>query len=42
MVFAPTNFIKAGLKAERLVVRNSFWWPEAARSRNKQGHELDE
>jgi hypothetical protein len=36
MVFAPTNFIEAGWKTERLVVRSSFWWPEAARSRNKQ------
>jgi hypothetical protein len=38
MVFAPTNFIEAGWKAERLAVRNSFWYPETARSRNKQGH----
>jgi hypothetical protein len=36
MIFAPTNFIEVGLKAERLTVRNSFWWPEAVRSRNKQ------
>jgi hypothetical protein len=32
----PTNFIEAVRKAERLAVRGSFWWPEAARSRNKQ------
>jgi hypothetical protein len=32
----PTIFIEAGWKAERLTVRSSFWWPEAARSRNKQ------
>jgi hypothetical protein len=31
----PTNFIEASWKAERLAVRSSFWWPEAARSRNK-------
>jgi hypothetical protein len=37
MVFAPTNFIEAGWKAECLAVRSSFWWSEAARSRNKQG-----
>jgi hypothetical protein len=37
MVFAPTNFIEADWKAERLSVRSSFWWPEAARSRNKHG-----
>jgi hypothetical protein len=37
-VFSPTNFIETGWKAERLAVRNNFWWPEAARSRNKQGH----
>jgi hypothetical protein len=39
MVFVPTNFIEADLKAERLAVRSSFWWPEAARSRNKQAKE---
>jgi hypothetical protein len=36
MVFVPTNFIEAGWKAERLAIRSSFWWPEAARIRNKQ------
>jgi hypothetical protein len=37
IVFVPTNFIEASWKAEHLVVRSSFWWPEAARSRNKTG-----
>jgi hypothetical protein len=37
IVFALTNFIEADWKTERLAVRSSFWWPEAARSRNKQG-----
>jgi hypothetical protein len=36
MFFAPMNFIEAGWKDKRLVVRSSFWWSEAARSRNKQ------
>jgi hypothetical protein len=36
----PTNFIKAGWKAERLAVRSNFWWLEAARSPNKQGHDI--
>jgi hypothetical protein len=27
--FCLTNFIEADWKAERLAVRNSFWWPEA-------------
>jgi hypothetical protein len=40
IVFAPTNFIEARWKAERLAVRSNFWWPEAARSRNKQGLRL--
>jgi hypothetical protein len=40
MIFAPTNFIEAGWKAERLTVRNSFWWLEAARNRNKQAHNI--
>jgi hypothetical protein len=34
MVFTQTNFVEAGWKAECLVVRSSFWWPEAAKSRN--------
>jgi hypothetical protein len=34
--FVLTNFIEAGWKAERLAVRSSFWWSEAARNRNKQ------
>jgi hypothetical protein len=38
MVFTQTNFIEVGWKAECLAVRSSFWWPEAAKSRNKQGH----
>ena len=38
MVCTLTNFIEADWKAERLAVRSSFWWPEAARSWNKQGH----
>jgi hypothetical protein len=37
MVFIQTNFIEASWKAECLAVRISFWWLEAAKSRNKQG-----
>jgi hypothetical protein len=37
MIFNQTNFIEADWKAERLAVRNSFWWPEAPKSWNKQG-----
>jgi hypothetical protein len=38
MIFIQTNFIQAGWKAECLTVHSSFWWPEAAKSQNKQGH----
>jgi hypothetical protein len=36
----PTKFIEIGWKVEHLALHNSFWWPEAARSRNKQGPPL--
>jgi hypothetical protein len=35
MVFTQMNFIEAGWKAERLTVRNSFWWPETTKTWNK-------
>jgi hypothetical protein len=34
--FTQMNFIEAGWKAKYLAVRKSFWWPEAAKSWNKQ------
>jgi hypothetical protein len=37
MFFAPTNFIEAGWKAERLAVRSRFWWPEAETNRPFMG-----
>jgi hypothetical protein len=37
MVFTQTNFIETDWKAECLAVRSSFWWLEAAKSRNKRG-----
>jgi hypothetical protein len=35
--FYPNKFYRSWLKAECLAVRSSFWWPEAAKSRNRQG-----
>jgi hypothetical protein len=37
MIFTQMNFIEADWKAECLAVSITFWWPEAAKSRNKQG-----
>jgi hypothetical protein len=34
--FCSNEFYRSWLKTERLAARNSFWWLEAARSRNKQ------
>jgi hypothetical protein len=36
--FYPNEFFRTGWKVKCLAVRSSFWWPEAAKIRNKEGH----